>query len=72
MSPIAVINGILILITIVVLVLTARARKPGALDNPENDNDPVNWGYIWILLSGLIIVGIGTGLAIALRSGAAG
>ena len=71
-SPVTIINGILILITIVVLVLAARARKPGALDNPENDYDPVNWGYIWILLSGLIIVGIGTGLAIALRSGAAG
>jgi hypothetical protein len=71
-NPVAIINGVLILITIVVLVLTARARKPGALDAPENDNAPVNWGYVWILLSGLIIVGIGTGLAIALRSGAAG
>jgi hypothetical protein len=71
-SPVAIINGVLILITIVVLVLAARSRKPGALDAPESDYDPVDWGYIWILLSGLIIVGIGTGLAIALRSGAAG
>jgi hypothetical protein len=65
-SAVAVINLILVAITIIILALTIRAHEPGELDSSKTDYNPVNWNYVWIILSGALIVGIGAGLAIAM------
>lgn len=68
-SAVAFFNLILGLITIAVLFLTLRHRGPDELENPASDNNAVNWGFIWIVVSGLLIVGIGAGAALATRGG---
>ena len=67
-SAALVVNLLLIISAAVILYAVARRREPADLDSGETDNYPVNWGTVWVLVSGLIIVGIGTGLAIAMRS----
>ena len=62
-------NLILVLLTIVILFLALRHRDPEELENPASDYNPVNWGYIWVIVSGLLIVGIGAGAALATRGG---
>lgn len=62
-------NLVLGLITIVILFLALRRRDPEEFENPPSDNNPVNWGYIWIVVSGLLIVGLGAGAALATRGG---
>lgn len=64
MSGTALLNLVLGLFTIVILVLTLRKRDPDELENPASDNNPVNWGYFWVVLSGLLIVGLGAGAAL--------
>lgn len=64
-----VLNLVLGLITIAILYLSLRRRDPEELENPASDNNPVNWGYIWIVVSGLLIVGLGAGAALAMRGG---
>lgn len=68
-GAVALFNLILGLITILVLFLALRHRDPEELENPASDNNPVNWGFIWIVVSGLLIVGIGAGAALATRGG---
>lgn len=62
------VNLILILLTAIVLYVVARRRGPVELQSGVTDNQPVNWGTIWVVVTGLLILGIGTGLAIAMRS----
>lgn len=71
-SVVAIVNLVLMVISIVVLVLAIRAREPDDLDFSKTDNDPVNWNYVWIILSGALILGLGAGLAIAMGSISAG
>jgi hypothetical protein len=66
-SAVTLINLILILLTIIVLALIIRAREPGDLDSSKTDYNPVNWSYVWIIVTGALIVGIGAGLAFAMR-----
>lgn len=54
-----------VVITIVVLYLAFRRRDPAELESAESDYKPVNWGTLWVIVTGLLVVGIGTGLAIA-------
>ncbi len=58
------ISGIVALITAIVLFVVFLRRDPGALESVESDYKPVNWGTVWVIVSGLIVVGIGTGIAI--------
>jgi hypothetical protein len=67
-DAIALISLISVLITIIVLYFFLRHRDPIELESPESDNNPVNWGAIWVIVTGMLIVGLGTGLAIALTS----
>lgn len=71
-SAVALVNLILVLITLVVMILTFRSREPEELDIGRSDNNPVNWSYVWIVLSGVLIFGLGAGLAIAMSSIPAG
>ena len=68
-SGTAALNLILGVFTIVILVLSLRGRDPEEFENPASDNNPVNWDYIWIVVSGLLIVGLGAGAAMAVRGG---
>jgi len=65
-SAVTFISLVAILITIVVLFSVLRNRDPEDLESHESDLKPVNWGAIWVIVTGLLVVGIGTGLAIAL------
>jgi len=67
-SAVLMISLVTILITIVVLYLFLRHKDPVELESPESDNYPVNWGAIWVIVTGMLIVGLGTGLAVALTS----
>jgi hypothetical protein len=69
LSGTAALNLGLGLLTIVVLLLWLRRRSLDDLENPASDNNPVNWGYIWLVVSGALIVGIGAGAALAVRGG---
>ena len=64
----SIVNLILILTTVVILYVNARRQDPTDLQSGRTDYEPINWGTVWIVVTGLLIVGIGTGLAIAMRS----
>jgi hypothetical protein len=68
-SPIQVLNLLLVVVTVIVLIVVARRIQPEAVVSGATDYQPVNWGMLWVLISGLLIVGVGTGLAFALRAG---
>jgi hypothetical protein len=68
-SPVQILNLVLVAVTVVVLIVIARRIRPEAVVAGTTDSAPVNWGLLWVLVSGLLIVGVGTGLAIALRGG---
>jgi len=68
-SAATLLNLVLVLLTIAILYLALRRRDPEDLENPASDYNPVNWGYIWIVVSGILIVGIGAGAAMATRGG---
>lgn len=54
-----------ILIALVVLFLRMR---PQALNRFEaTDNDPIPWDAIWVILSGMLVVGLGIGLVVYLN-----
>jgi hypothetical protein len=67
-SAVAIMSFVLIAITLVVLVVTIRSHKPGELDSSKTDYNPVNWNYVWVVLTGALIFGLGAGLAIAMTS----
>jgi hypothetical protein len=64
-----VLNLVLGLFTLAILYLELRHRSLEELENPDSDDKPVNWGYIWLVVSGLLIVGLGAGAALAVRGG---
>lgn len=63
-SATAVVVGISSLITLIFLVWRIRPQKIEAIDQTDNDKAP--WDVVWVILSGLLIVGLGTGLMIYL------
>lgn len=69
LSASMVVNVILVLVTLAVLFLAARSQGASQLFSGKSENIPVNWGVIWVIVSGLLIVGLGTGVAIAFISG---
>lgn len=69
MSAATLLNLVLVVLTIVILYLALRRRDPEDLENPESDHYPIDWGYVWIVVSGILIVGIGAGAAMATRGG---
>ena len=57
---------LIMLVTGVILIFTLKPKRLAAVD--ETDYEPVNWSAIWVALSGLILIGVGTGMVIAIRS----
>ena len=57
-------SAIIVLITAIILALVFRKLNPTELEQPESEYKPVNWGTIWVIVTGFIVVGIGAGIAI--------
>jgi hypothetical protein len=57
-------SGLVALITAIILIPVFRSRHPVSYEEPESENEPVNWGTIWVIVTGFIVVGIGAGIAI--------
>jgi hypothetical protein len=66
-DPTSLLNLALVLIAAVTLYVVFRRRRVAELESTESEYQPVDWGTIWVILSGMLIVGVGTGLALALR-----
>jgi len=65
--PVAIPGMLLImLVTGIILIFTLKPTRLAAVD--ETDYEPVNWSVVWVTLSGLILIGIGTGMVVAIRS----
>jgi hypothetical protein len=58
--------GGLALVTLLFLILAVAWRRGRRYES--NENAPVSWGLIWVVISGLIFVGIGIGLTLAMRT----
>ena len=56
-------------LTTLVLILLGATGNLGQFDETAGENRAVNWGTIWVLLSGLLVVGVGLGLTVAIRGG---
>ena len=57
-----VISLAVLLVTLGVLVWRMRESRFASME--ELDNGPIPWDSIWIILTGLIVVGIGIGLMV--------
>lgn len=57
---------VIVLITGIILAFTLKPKRLAAVD--DTDFQAVNWSVIWVLLSGLVLLGIGTGIMVGLRS----
>jgi hypothetical protein len=69
-NPVSIVSLIAVVIAVAAFFLYFRfIRKPEEIDLTQTDYSPVSWGWLWVIVSGLLIVGIGTGLAITLSSG---
>jgi hypothetical protein len=51
--------------TAVVLILVMRRQDLMEIERSDTEHTPINWGAIWVLITGLIVVGVGAGIAIA-------
>ncbi len=64
-NPVLAVAGIFALFALLITVaMIWRRGRTG----PSNENAPVSWGMIWVVVSGLIFLGIGLGLTFAMRT----
>lgn len=70
-NPVSIISLIVLIVALVGYFFYFRfVRKPEEVDPAQSDYTSVSWGWIWVIVSGLIIVGLGTGLALNLIASA--
>lgn len=63
-NPVSLVSLIVLVITLVGYFVYFRFfRRPEEIDPAESDYSPVSWGWVWVIVSGLLIVGVGLGLA---------
>jgi hypothetical protein len=56
-------------VTIVAALVAIMLIRPEQFADPEKENAAtINWSTVWVVLSGLIFLGIGLGLVVAIRS----
>jgi hypothetical protein len=56
-------------VSLIAAVFVALIMRPERFANvAQRDNQPVNWSTIWVAISGLIFLGVGTGLMLAIRA----
>jgi hypothetical protein len=63
-SPASFISGIAALLTLVASLAIFRGKPAGSVDSAETDYHPVPWGWMWVILSGMLVLGLGLGLII--------
>jgi hypothetical protein len=63
-DPASFISGIAALFTLVASLVVFGRKAPGSVDSAETDYHPVPWGWVWVVLSGMLVLGIGLGLII--------
>lgn len=70
LNPALPVAGGLGLIALLILGAAISRRSPGdgAAEVDAGDDVAIPWGAIWVIISGLIFLGIGTGLMLAIRS----
>lgn len=71
-NPALPLTGVLVLIALLGLIAYFRPRRAEALPAAEDDDGAIPWDTIWVVVSGLIFLGIGIGLMFAVRSMASG
>lgn len=66
-NPVSVISLVVLVIVLAGYFVYFRFfRKPEEIDPGATDYAPVAWGWVWVIVSGLLIVGVGAGLALNL------
>ena len=71
-NPVSIVSLIVLVVTLVGYFVYFRFfRRPEEIDPAESDYSPVAWGWVWVIVSGLLIVGVGLGLAFNLISSGA-
>lgn len=67
MNPVSIISLIVLVVALAGYFIYFRfIRKPEEIDPAATDYAPVSWGWVWVIISGLLVVGVGTGLALNL------
>lgn len=67
-NPALPVVGTLALITVLGLIAYFRIKGGDPLVSAEGADTPIPWGTIWVVVSGLIFLGIGIGLMLAVRA----
>jgi hypothetical protein len=57
-------GGLTLLALLLILLVTPRRR---AVAGAGGENRPVSWNMIWVIVTGLVFLGIGIGLTLAMR-----
>jgi hypothetical protein len=52
------------LVTAVIMVLLLRGRVRALVASDDAEEAPPPWGWIWVIITGLLIVGVGTGVSL--------
>lgn len=67
-NPAGPVVGVLLFVAVVALIAYFRPRRAGGVVEGESDDKPIPWDTIWVIVSGLIFLGIGIGLMLAVRA----
>jgi hypothetical protein len=70
-NPASFVSGIAALLALVACLVIFRRQPAGAIDSGETDFAPVPWGLVWVILSGMLVLGLGLGLIIVFSGPAA-
>jgi hypothetical protein len=52
------------LLAAIILAVYYGRKGPMEIDDPDSEQKPVDWGTIWVIITGLVIVGVGAGIAV--------
>ena len=68
-NPVSIVSMIVLVIALAAFFIYFRfVQRPEEIDPGETDYSAVSWGWLWVIVSGLLIVGVGAGLALNLIS----
>ena len=52
------------LLTAIILAVYFGRKGPMDIEDPDSERKPVDWGTVWVIITGLVIVGLGAGIAV--------